>query len=415
MRHCYGFDPKCLLWLYSPVSKLIFAVLPVLIAVFIMIAGNGLINTLIPYRATVEGFSPAMVGVIGSAYFIGMLAGTWTAPSIVRRVGHIRAFAAYSAIVSVAVLAFPLAVSPFPWVLLRALVGFCFAGLYAVVEGWISAKAGSSHRGRMLGIYNIANFTGSMAGQQTLRLFEPKSFALFSAAASFLTLALVPMAMTRAEPPPIPGKGRLVIRELLKASLISVATSVLLGLANGTFWSIIPAYVQRLNLGPGTVASFMTWAILGSALIPWPVGRLSDKFDRRLVIGGLSFAIMVVEIALWLIAKPSPALLYTLGFFAGAFITSIYPVVVSLSVDRLGPDKAVPVSSTTLFLYCTGAIIGPAFVATLMTNYGDRIMFAHNTLMHLAMIGFVAWGIWREGPAENHVKMTIDPPDAPLN
>lgn len=397
------------------VRKLIFAVLPVLIAVFIMIMGNGLLNTLIPYRATVEGFSPTTVGMIGSAYFIGMLAGTWTAAPIVRRVGHIRAFAAYSAVVSVAVLAFPLAISPLPWVLLRALVGFCFAGLYAVVEGWISAKAGASHRGRMLGIYNIANFTGSMAGQQTLRLFEAKSFALFSAAASFLTLALVPMAMTRAEPPPIPAKGKLVIRELFRASLISFATAILLGLANGTFWSIIPAYVQRLNLGPGTVASFMTAAILGSALIPWPIGRLSDKFDRRLVIGGLSAAIMITEIALWYFAKPSPALLYTLGFFAGAFITAIYPVAVSLSVDRLGPDKAVPVSSTTLFLYCIGAIIGPAFVASLMTHYGDRILFAHNAVIHLMMIGFVAWGVWREGPAENHVKMTVEPPEAPLN
>ena len=106
--------------------KLILAVLPVLIAVFVMIAGNGLLNTLIPYRATVEGFSPTMVGVIGSAYFLGMLGGTWTAPAIVRRAGHIRAFAAYSAIVAVAVLAFPLAVSPFPWIILRGIVGFCF-------------------------------------------------------------------------------------------------------------------------------------------------------------------------------------------------------------------------------------------------------------------------------------------------
>ena len=124
---------------------------------------------------------------------------------------------------------------------------------------------------------------------------------------------------------------------------------------------------------------------------------------------------MIVEIALWYFAKPSPALLYTLGFFAGAFITAIYPVTVSLSVDRLGPDKAVPVSSTTLFLYCLGAIIGPAFVASLMTRYGDRILFAHNAIIHLLMIGFVAWGVWREGPAENHVKMTVEPPEAPLN
>ncbi len=395
----------------TPLRKLILAVLPVLIAVFVMIAGNGLLNTLIPYRATVEGFSPTMVGVIGSAYFLGMLGGTWTAPSIVRRAGHTRAFAAYSAIVAVAVLAFPLAVSPFPWIGLRAIVGFCFAGLYAVVEGWISAKAGASHRGRLLGIYNVANFSGSALGQQTLRAFEPKSFALFSAAAAFLMLALVPMAMTKADPPPLPAKGRLVISELWFFSPVSIVTALLLGLANGTFWSIVPAYVQRLHLGPDTVASFMTFAIIGSALTPYPVGRLSDRFDRRMVIAGMSIAVMLPEIGLALTAKPSLFWLYTLGFLVGGLITVLYPLMTALSVDRLGPEKAVAVASTTLFIYCLGAIVGPTLVAWLMTTYGDRALFIHNALVHIGITAFALWRIYREGPIPHGNKRSVDAGD----
>jgi len=391
--------------------KLILAVLPVLITVFIMIAGNGLLNTLVPFRATVEGFSPAMVGVIGSFYFIGMLGGTWTAPSIVRRAGHTRAFAAYGAVVSVAVLAFPIAVSPVPWMILRGIVGFCFAGLYAVVESWISAKAGATHRGRMLAIYNISNFAGSALGQQTLRLFEPKSYALFSAAASFMMLALVPMAMTKAEPPPLPPKGRLVIRELWYESPISLVTAILLGLANGTFWSIVPAYVQRLHLEPDTVASFMTFAIIGSALSPYPVGRLSDRFDRRLVIAGMSLAVMLPEIAMALINKPQPFLLYTLGFLVGGLITVLYPLMTALSVDRLGPEKAVPVASTTLFVYCLGAIVGPTLVAWLMTAYGDRMLFVHNALVHFTITAYAAWRIYREGPIPHGNKRSVDTGD----
>jgi MFS family permease len=397
------------------VRKLIFAVLPVLIAVFVMIAGNGLLNTLIPYRATVEGFSPAVVGLIGSSYFVGMLAGTWTAPAIVRRAGHIRAFAAYSAIVSVAVLAFPMAVAPFPWIILRAIVGFCFAGLYAVVEGWISAKAGPSHRGRMLGIYNVANFSGSAFGQQSLRVFEAKSFGLFSAAAAFLMLALIPMAMTKAEPPPLPAKGRLVIRDLWRKSSISLVTALLLGLVNGTFWSIVPAYVQRLHLGPDTVASFMTFAIIGSALSPYPAGRLSDRFDRRMVIAAMSVAVMLPEIAMALMPKPSLFWLYLLGFLVGGLITVLYPLMTALSVDRLGSEKAVPVASTTLFIYCIGAIVGPTLVAWLMTTYGDRALFVHNALVHLAVTAFAGWRIYREGPEGNLSKMTIEPPESPIN
>jgi MFS family permease len=396
------------------VRNLILSVLPVLIAVFLMIAGNGLLNTLIPYRATVEGFGPTVVGFIGSAYFIGMLIGTWTAPGVVRRVGHIRTFAAYSAITAVTVLILPLVVSPSAWMLCRALIGFGFAGLYAVVEGWVSAKAGTRHRGRMMGIYNLANFSGSAAGQQVLRIFEAKSYALFSAAAAFLMFALVPMAMTKAEPPPIPARGRLVFGELLRRSPTSLVTAILLGLANGAFWSLIPAYVERLHLGPGTVASFMTATIIGSAISPYPVGRLADRFDRRAMIAALSGATMTVEILLYLAQKPPIGLFYALGFLVGALITVIYPVMTALSVDRLGVEKAVPVSSTSLFLYCIGAIIGPSFVAWLMTLSSDRSMFVFNAIIHALLVAFVVWRIYREGPEGKMPKMTIEPPEAPI-
>ena len=395
--------------------NLILAVLPVLIAVFLMIAGNGLLNTLIPYRATVEGFGPTVVGLIGSSYFIGMLIGTWTAPGVVRRVGHIRTFAAYSAITAVTVLILPITVTPVAWMFCRALIGFGFAGLYAVVEGWVSAKAGTRHRGRMMRIYNLANFSGSAIGQQVLRAFEAKSYALFSAAAAFLMLALVPMAMTKAEPPPIPARGRLLFGELLRRSPTSLVTAILLGLANGAFWSLIPAYVERLHLGAGTVASFMTATIIGSAISPYPVGRLADKFDRRAMIAALSGATMTIEILLYLAQKPPIGLFYALGFLAGALITVIYPVMTALSVDRLGVEKAVPVSSTSLFLYCIGAIIGPSFVAWLMTLYSDRSMFVFNALIHAVLVAFVVWRIYTEGPEGKMPKMTIEPPEAPIN
>lgn len=155
------------------------ALSPVLLAVFILIAGNGLLTTLVPLRGVLEGFSPTEVGVIGSVYFGGMLAGTWVTPAIVRRAGHIRAFAAFAAIAAVACLGFAIFISPPVWMVLRGLVGFCFAGLYAIVEAWINAKATDRNRGRMLGLYNIVNYAGSAAGQQLLRLDSPRSFTLF--------------------------------------------------------------------------------------------------------------------------------------------------------------------------------------------------------------------------------------------
>ena len=370
-------------------SALIRAIAPVLVAVFVMIAGNGLMNTLVPLRATLEGFAASDIGLIGSSYFLGMLAGSWATPNIVRQAGHVRAFAAYAAVVAVAVLAFPIFVSPAPWMLARGLVGFCFAGLYAIVESWISVKAGPTHRGRMLGLYNIANFSGSAAGQQTLRFIDARDFGAFSAAASFLILSLIPMAVTKAEPPPLPPKGQLRITELYRSSIISIVTIVLLGFANGSFWSIVPAYVEHLQLGPGTVASFMTAVIIGSALSPYPVGRLSDRFDRRIVIAVASGLAMIAEIAMTLSHATVPIVLYSLGFSIGATIPVLYPLVSALSVDRLGAEKAVSVSATLLFLYCIGAIIGPVLAATMMTAFGDGMLFAQNAIAHLIITGFI--------------------------
>lgn len=393
-------------------SALILAIAPVLVAVFVMIAGNGLMNTLVPLRATLEGFAASDIGLIGSSYFIGMLAGSWATPIIVRQAGHVRAFAAYAAVVAVAALAFPIVVSPAPWMVARGLVGFCFAGLYAIVESWISVKAGPTHRGRMLGLYNIANFSGSAAGQQTLRFMDAKDFGAFSAAASFLMLSLIPMAVTKAEPPPLPPKGQLRIRELYRSSIISIVTIVLLGFANGSFWSIVPAYVEHLQLGPGTVASFMTAVIIGSALSPYPVGRLSDHFDRRIVIAVASGLAMIAEIAMTLSHSTTPIILYALGFSIGATIPVLYPLVSALSVDRLGAEKAVSVSSTLLFLYCTGAILGPVLAATMMTAFGDGMLFAQNAIAHAIITGFIIWRLRgeRTPPSHHHDVMSEERP-----
>lgn len=377
----------------------ILAVLPLLAAVFILIAGNGIISTLVPLRATLEGFSQADIGFIGSFYFGGMLAGTWMAPSIVRRAGHIRAFAAYAALAAVATLVLAAAVHPLVWAAMRGVIGFSFAGLYGVIEGWISSKSDSSNRGRMLAVYNIVHFTGSATGQQALRFADPRSFALFSAAASFLMLSLLPMSLTRAEPPPLPPKGRLEIAGVFRATPIGAVGIVLVGWANGAFWSLVPAYVERLSLGAGTVATFMTFVIAGSAIAPYPLGRLSDVSDRRWIVAGVGLATGLLEALIVASGHPPTWMLYAFGLGLGLTIPVIYPIVVAHTVDRMGSEMAVAISSTLLFLYCTGAIIGPMTASALIVRFGDVMLFVHNAIAHGCLVAFVVWRIVRRGPA----------------
>jgi MFS family permease len=235
-------------------------------------------------------------------------------------------------------------------------------------------------------------------------VIDAKDFGAFSAAASFLMLSLIPMAVTKAEPPPLPPKGQLRIRELYHSSMISIVTIILLGFANGSFWSIVPAYVEHLQLGPGTVASFMTAVIIGSALSPYPVGRMSDKFDRRIVIAVASGLAMIFEIAMTFSHTTTPIVLYALGFSIGATIPVLYPLVSALSVDRLGAEKAVSVASTLLFLYCIGAIAGPVLAATMMTAFGDAMLFAQNAIAHAIITGFIILRLRHERAAPQHYR-----------
>jgi MFS family permease len=377
----------------------IIAVAPVLVAVFILIIGNGLVTTLVPLRGVIEGFSPATIGIIGSAYFVGMLGGTWLAPGIVRYAGHIRAFAALAAVAASAILGFALAVEPILWVALRCIVGFCLGVLYAVIEGWVNAKATDRNRGSMLGLYNVMNFAGSATGQQFLNIASPRSFTLFSASAMFVVLALVPMALTRAEPPPLPAKGRLDIVGLARRSPIAVVGAVFVGLANGSLWSLVPAFMEHTGLGTTVVATFMTVLIVGSAGSPFPLGRLSDRVDRRWMIAVICGCAVLVELALLAVAaNPVAWLLYPLAFAMGFFVPVLYPLIAAHANDRRNETGAVHLSSTLLFLYCLGAIIGPTLASFLMARLGDGALFLHNAVVHLLLGLYVIWRIKRKAP-----------------
>lgn len=383
------------------------------VAVFILMSGNGLLTTLVPLRGTAEGFTPEAIGLIGSTYFFGMLCGTWATPGIVRRAGHIRAFAAYAAISATAALGFAVAIDPFAWMGLRGLIGFCFAGLFSIIDSWINSKASNANRGRMLAMSNVVNFSGGATGQQILQLDSPKSFTLFSAVAGLFMIGLVPIALTTAEPPPPPPKGRLDTMALYRATPIGVVGMILVGLINATFWSLAVVYVEHLGLGVTVVSGFMTAVIIGSAIGPYPIARLSDKLDRRLVIIAVAVLCAVTEVGLIVAGAANPWLLYALAFTLGLGLPTIYPLISAHTNDRAGREGMVTVASTLLFIYCCGAIVGPSIAAFFMARFGDPVMFAGLAVLHLSLASFVGLRMLSRGPAEERVEAVIDAPEVP--
>ena len=376
---------------YAQVSAL-------LVAVVILIAGNGLANTLIPLSATAASFPPLSIGLIGSAYFGGMLLGCIAAPRIIARAGHIRAFSAFVAIATVTTLLHPIFVDPAAWAGIRAFTGFCFAGLYATIESWMHDKADNVVRGRVLAIYQIVHYAGSAIGQQAIRLVSPASFVPFSMVAAALALSVLPLAYTRSDPPEPPPAPRLRFAWLFRISPVGVVGALVSGVANGTFWSLSPVFAEQSGLSAGGVASFMTAAIVGAALVQWPVGRLADRSDRRILMLVAIAIAVAAQGALVYLAKSDAIVLIALAAAVGASALVLYPLCSSHAQDLAGRANAVEVSSGLLLAYTIGAIIGPTTAAWLMGRIGPQALFIHNAAFHVIFVLFIVWRLWQRPP-----------------
>ncbi|MGD1036472.1 MAG: MFS transporter [Roseiarcus sp.] len=361
-----------------------------LLSVFLLIAGNSLIGVLAPLRASLDGFPDLTIGLLGSVYFAGMLAGTLATPAILRRAGHIRAFSAFVALGIVAVILMPGWVAPAPWMVCRGALGFVFAGIYAVVESWINAKASNANRGALYGVYQIVNFAASAGGQLLLAAFAPASFLPFTISGALLALAIVPLAMTSVDPPAHPKSVRLRLRWLVRLAPVSAFAALAAGAANGACFALGPVYALGIGMKPSAVPLFTAAIVAGSALGVYPAGLLSDRCDRRLIIVVAMTAGAAAE-ALLASLRLAGAPLIFLGFLVGLTTYTLYTLATSHAADRAKPQEMVLVSAGILFIYCIGAIAAPALASLLMRAFGPSALFAQGALVHVAIAAFALW------------------------
>ena len=361
-----------------------------LLSTLLLIAGNSLIGVLAPLRAQLAGFGDLTIGLLGSAYFAGMLAGALATSAIVRRAGHIRAFSAFVAIGVVAVILMTGWQSPAPWMICRGALGFVFAGIYSVIESWINAKADNASRGALYGVYQIVSFVASAGGQLLLLGFAPDSFLPFSVGGALLALAIVPLTMTSVDPPAQPKSIRLRLPWLVRLAPVAALGALIAGLANGAAYSLSPVYALGIGVEPQSVPLFTAAIVAGSAFGVYPAGRVSDQMDRRLVI--------VVTMALGAIAEATLAALrfagwplIMMGFLVGLTTYTLYTLAASHANDRAKPHEMVAVSAGLLFIYCIGAIVAPPVASLLMRAYGPAALFAQAALVHLVMVAYALW------------------------
>jgi len=361
-----------------------------LLAVLLLIAGSGLLGTLLAVRGSLAGITAATLGLVMSAYFVGFLVGTWTGPPLIRRVGHIRAFAIGAALATAAALGHALTDSPWAWAGLRMVSGLALVTLYTVLESWLNADAPPSHRGQVLAIYMGVNLFALAIGQQLLQVAPIGGFELFTLVALLSCLALVPVAWTRQPQPQLSEPRPYGISKLWRNAPSAATGAALSGVVMGGFWGLGPVAAARIGLEPSEIAGFMTMAILGGAALQWPMGRLSDRHDRRRVLAFVSLgAALLALLLVFTLQLPVARLVLVFGYGGLAF--ALYPIAVAHMMDRLDPADMLGASASFLLLYGLGAALGPALAGQAMDALGPAALFAGFACTLLVLTAFILW------------------------
>jgi MFS family permease len=366
---------------------------PLLLGMGILMLGAGLQSTLLGVRATLEGFPPPVIGLVMSCYYVGYLSGTLLATRLLRRIGHVRVFAALAALASVAVLIHGAWVHPLPWALMRLLSGVCFAGIYVVAESWLNHRASRANRGSLLAIYMLVLYIGLGAAQFLLVLASPQTAQLFMLTSALISLAMVPIVAS-AQQTPEPAVPQVVrYRDLYRNSPLGVVGVATSGLISSIIYSMGPVYARLIGSGTRGVAEFMAVSILAAVLTQYPVGWLSDRVDRRTVIAVVCVLASAVAGALAAFG-PDPRAVFLLltALFSGAALT-LYPLSVSHINDKLEPAQMVAASSALLRINGIAAAFGPTLAGTVIAAYGPHAYFG--TLAALTG-GLTVFDLWRK-------------------
>ncbi|MBK1851447.1 MULTISPECIES: MFS transporter [unclassified Marinobacter] len=369
-------------------TRMVTSLSALLLSIVLLVSGNAFLMTLLGIRLSIESVSPDVIGWVLVCYSIGFVLGTLYVHQIIGRVGHIRAFAAFAAIAAVTSLMYPMAISMVFWALLRVLSGFTIAGVLVVIESWFSSRASNSNRGALFAIYQIVFYLSAAGGQLIINVGDPANFMPFSIAAILLTLALVPLSLTRMEAPVIEQVQRISFFTLARESFTGVAGALICGVLIGGFYALGPVYATLMGLDVAKTSSFMASAIVAAMLLAWPLGRLCDRFDRRRVMFWVVFFAALAAVGVSFTGAENLWLLTLLvGAFTGLSAT-IYPISVAITNDRMESTRIVAASATLLLSYGVGSVIGPIAMAELINLLGPKGLFLGNAgfLLILAVI-----------------------------
>ena len=373
-----------------------------LLAIFILMAGNGVMSTLVSFRLESAGTRAGLIGLVATAYFVGLTIGALRASPIIRRVGHIRTFAAAVSLLSATTLAYTLFQGTAFWALLRFVDGLCVAAVFVCLESWLNERAEPSTRGSVLAAYMISLYAGQALAQFLLNL-DGAPAAPFIASSLLVSLSVLPIALTRLKEPAVAQQAPLSVRGLYAASPLGVVGCGMIGLMLGAFYGLGAVYARRIGLEMSQIALFMSVVIAGGVALQWPVGWLSDRFDRRTVIVATLLGATGVCAGLAWIAGPGPLLL-VLGAVFGGLSFALYPLCVAHTNDHLSAEQRVSASGGLVLTYSIGAAVGPTAGSGVMMAAGVGGLFLFIGACALLTLVFAIWRQLRREPVPSELQ-----------
>ncbi len=367
------------------------SIFALLLSFGLLLLANGLFNSLLGLRANQEGMSSTYVGMIMSSHFVGMLIGGLYAGRVVAGVGHIRAFAAFASMLSVAALMHAIFIDLLPWMALRLVSGFCTAGMLIVTESWINERSGSQYRGSVLATYMMVNYLGNGSGQMLLKLGDISEFHLFSLASIIFSLALIPVLLTRQSAPILERGPRMSILSVLRLGPLAVVGIFTAGTINSSINALAPIYAMNMYGNASQAANFTAIMLISGFVLQWPLGRLSDYVGRGILIAGVAVAIAICSLGMVFSAHYLPQWILVMAFIYGAFLYTLYSLCSALINDVIGAKLRVSVTGTILIIYGIGAITGPMLVGMLTDIVGSQALFLFSFTASSSLAAFAIY------------------------
>ncbi|OIQ29521.1 MAG: MFS transporter [Alphaproteobacteria bacterium MedPE-SWcel] len=363
-----------------------------LLGIGLLMLGNGLQGTLLGVRGGIEGYSTFTMSLVMSTYFVGLLIGSWIAPGMIRRVGHVRVFAALASLISAVMVIYPALPNPIVWMVGRLIVGFCFSGVYVTAESWLNNAADNENRGKALSLYMVVMTLGLVAAQGFILIGDPAGYLPFIIASVAVSISFAPILLSISPTPAFGTAKRMTLRQLMEASPLGCVGMFLIGGVFAAQFGMAAVYATEAGLKLHQVSLFAASFYVGALFIQFPLGLLSDRMDRRLLIifvAGTGSAASVLA----MILGGHFTLLLVLSFVIGGMVNPLYSLLLAHTNDFLEHDDMAAASGGLIFINGLGASTGPLIIGWLMSDaiFGPNGFFLFMAMLLGALVLYAAY------------------------